>query len=94
MKVQFMLSGNETAEIIGSEPNKEIKIVETVDSGWWEGIHYAYEIAECDISVTQKNILLKNSDGLGTVFYAETLEKGKDPSGYDIYYVTTWAPLM
>lgn len=91
MKVQFMLGSEDTVNIVGDEPNKEINVVERVE-GQYEGDCFSYEILECDVNKLS-NIILTSADEYGVKFKASGLLKTKGTGDNYIYTVMTWEPL-
>ena len=91
MKVQFMLGSEDTVNIVGDEPNKEINVIERVE-GQYEGDCFSYEILECDVNKLS-NIILTSADEYGVKFKASGLLKTKGTGDNYIYTVMTWEPL-
>lgn len=91
MKVQFMLGSEDTVNIVGDEPNKEINVIERVE-GQYEGDCFSYEILECDVNKLS-NLILTSSDEYGVKFKASGLLKTKGTGDNYIYTVLTWVPL-
>lgn len=91
MKIQFMLGSEDTVNIVGDEPNKEINVIERVE-GQCEGDCFSYEILECDVNKLS-NIILTSSDEYGVKFKASGLLKTKGTGDNYIYTVLTWEPL-
>lgn len=86
-----MLGSEDTVNIVGDEPNKEINVVERVE-GQYEGNYYCYEILECDVNKLS-NLILTSSDEYGVKFKASGLLKTKGTGDNYIYTVSTWEPL-
>ena len=86
-----MLGSEDTVNIVGDEPNKEINVIERVE-GQYEGDCFSYEILECDVNKLS-NIILTSADEYGVKFKASGLLKTKGTGDNYIYTVMTWEPL-
>lgn len=91
MKIQFMLGSEDTVNIVGDEPNKEINVIKRIE-GQYEGNYYFYEILECDVNKLS-NLILTSFDEYGVKFKASGLLKTKGTGDNYIYTVSTWEPL-